>query len=67
MSVESSFDDLVLPSELKERVIELAQATRNARRYNAPFRHVLLYGSPGTGENFANSDLVVSAFPQFSF
>ena len=49
--VESSFDDLVLPAELKERVIEMAQSTRNARRYNAPFRHVLLYGSPGTGEN----------------
>ncbi|EJK64310.1 hypothetical protein THAOC_14970, partial [Thalassiosira oceanica] len=42
ISVESSFDDLVLPSELKERVIELAQSTRNARR--------LLYGSPGTGK-----------------
>ena len=48
-SVEESFDDLILPQELKERVLNLAYSARNARRHNAPFRHVLLYGPPGTG------------------
>ena len=43
-SIEDSFDDLILPQELKERVIDLAHSARNARRHNAPFRHVLLYG-----------------------
>ena len=49
-TIEESFDDLILPQELKERVIDLAHSARNARRHNAPFRHVLLYGPPGTGE-----------------
>ena len=43
-SIEDSFDDLILPQELKERVLDLAHSARNARRHNAPFRHVLLYG-----------------------
>mmetsp|Transcript_16153 Transcript_16153/g.38726 ORF Transcript_16153/g.38726 Transcript_16153/m.38726 type:complete len:259 (-) Transcript_16153:1263-2039(-) len=47
--IEESFDDLILPQELKERVLDLAYSARNARRHNAPFRHVLLYGPPGTG------------------
>jgi ATPase family AAA domain-containing protein 3A/B len=38
-SIEEHFDDLILPKELKDRVIELAYSARNARRHNAPFRH----------------------------
>ena len=49
-TVEESFYDLILPRELKARVLDLAHSARNARRNNAPFRHVLLYGPPGTGE-----------------
>jgi ATPase family AAA domain-containing protein 3A/B len=48
-SIEESFLDLILPQELKARVLDLAHSARNARRHNAPFRHVLLYGPPGTG------------------
>lgn len=47
--IEESFGDLILPEQLKERVIDLAYSARNARKHNAPFRHVLLYGPPGTG------------------
>ena len=47
--IAESFDDLILPEELKKRVLDLAHSARNARRHNAPFRHVLLYGPPGTG------------------
>ena len=38
-NIEESFDDLILPQELKERVLDLAHSARNARRHNAPFRH----------------------------
>ena len=59
-SIEESFDDLILPKELKERVLDLARSARNARRHNAPFRHVLLYGPPGTGESRRSFDLSFS-------
>ncbi len=49
-SIEDEFRDIILPKALKERVIDLAYSARNARRRNAPFRHVLLYGPPGTGK-----------------
>jgi ATPase family AAA domain-containing protein 3A/B len=38
-SIEDSFNDLILPKDLKDRVIDLAYSARNARRHNAPFRH----------------------------
>ena len=56
-SFEASFDDLILPQDLKERVIDLALSARNARRHNAPFRHVLLYGPPGTGKTMVAKKL----------
>ena len=43
-SIDESFKDLILPMDLKDRVMDLADSARNARRHNAPFRHVLLYG-----------------------
>jgi len=55
--IEESFDDLILPQELKERVLDLAHSARNARRHNAPFRHVLLYGPPGTGKTMVAKKL----------
>ena len=36
-SVEESFDDLILPQELKEQVLNLAYSAQNARSHNAPF------------------------------
>lgn len=43
---------VVLAPELRERVLRLAIATRNAKKNRAPFRHVLLHGPPGTGKTF---------------
>jgi len=44
------FSDVILPEELKERVLGLALSARKAKDYDAPHRHVLLYGPPGTGK-----------------
>ena len=38
-SIDDCFEDLILPKDLKDRIIELAYSARNARRHNAPFRH----------------------------
>ena len=43
-------DGVVLPDELRSRVLQLAIATRNAKTNRAPFRHMLLHGPPGTGK-----------------
>ena len=48
---EAAFlDGVVLPDELRSRVLQLAIATRNAKTNRAPFRHMLLHGPPGTGK-----------------
>jgi len=47
-AVVSHFADVVLPGPLTERVTQLAVATRNAKQNQVPFRHLLLYGPPGT-------------------
>lgn len=47
---EKEFEDLVLPDDLKERVVTFAKAASKAREHNAPNRHLLLYGPPGTGK-----------------
>ncbi|KAL9190357.1 hypothetical protein ACHAXT_007568 [Thalassiosira profunda] len=57
VSMDEAFDDLILPDALEERVLDLAYSARNARRHNAPFRHVLLYGPPGTGKTMVAQKL----------
>jgi ATPase family AAA domain-containing protein 3A/B len=49
-SIEDTFSDLILPQELKSRIVELAHSAKNANKHDAPYRHVLLHGSPGTGK-----------------
>lgn len=44
------FEDIILSTSDKERIIQLALATRNTKRSAAPYRHVLLHGPPGTGK-----------------
>ena len=56
-SIEETFSDLILPMELKTRIVELAHAARNANKHKAPYRHVLLHGSPGTGKTLVAKKL----------
>jgi ATPase family AAA domain-containing protein 3A/B len=48
--LESDFGNIILSAEDKQRVLNLALATRNTKQSGAPYRHVLLHGSPGTGK-----------------
>ena len=49
--------DVVLEPSMDARVRSLARATRNTRRNQAPFRHVLFYGPPGTGKTLVAKQL----------
>lgn len=48
--IEDAFKDVILCDEDKARVTQVALATRNTKRTDAPYRHVLLFGPPGTGK-----------------
>lgn len=41
---------IVLPPELSERLQWTANSLTTARKHGTPFRHLLLYGNPGTGK-----------------
>lgn len=56
-SIDETFSDLILPLELKTRVVELAHSARNANKHQAPYRHVLLHGPPGTGKTLVAKKL----------
>ena len=49
-SNEDSFHDVVLTDRTKDRIVALTKAAQNARRHDAPYRHVILHGPPGTGK-----------------
>lgn len=57
MSSEEFFDDVILPVELKARILSLANSSRKVRQNNAPFRHALFYGPPGTGKTMVAKKL----------
>ena len=40
------FEDVVVGEELKLRLRGIAASTAGAKRWNAPFRHVLFHGPP---------------------
>jgi ATPase family AAA domain-containing protein 3A/B len=45
----NAMKDIVLPRGLEERLQRVAVSTSNTKKNKAPFRHLLLYGPPGTG------------------
>ncbi|KAJ1610282.1 AAA domain-containing protein [Cryptosporidium canis] len=44
------FEDIVLPSELENRLEWTVNTLVNSRRFGIPFRNMLLWGNPGTGK-----------------
>jgi ATPase family AAA domain-containing protein 3A/B len=46
---EKMFKDVVLERALKQRVLSIVKSASKARKNNAPHRHVLFFGPPGTG------------------
>lgn len=48
--IKSRFANVILSSQEKERIIQLAIATRNTKQSGAVYRHVLLFGPSGTGK-----------------
>ena len=64
--MEEIFQDVVLSDPLKDRVVALAKAARNAKRHDAPYRHVLLYGPPGTGKTMVAKKLAQSTGMDFA-
>lgn len=49
-SKSDAMKNVVLEPKLHKRLEHLAQATYNTKKNNAPYRHMLLHGPPGTGK-----------------
>ncbi|KAL7069232.1 ATPase, AAA family protein [Cryptosporidium serpentis] len=43
-------EDIILPKDLQERLGWTVNSLINSRKNNIPFRHMLLWGAPGTGK-----------------
>jgi len=54
---EKGFGDVILHPSLNKRIEQLAFATENTKKHQAPFRNVLFYGPPGTGKTMAAREL----------
>lgn len=48
---------MVFPPQLEARLRWITTATLNTKKHNAPFRHALLHGSPGTGKTLFSKNL----------
>jgi len=47
---EDIFHDVVLSNDLKQRVLSIATSASKVRKNDAPHRHILFFGPPGTGK-----------------
>lgn len=70
----STFDNIILPDELHQQLLELAEETKTTRASGLPFRHLMLYGKPGTGKTmfakmlarYTGLDYAIISGPNFS-
>lgn len=46
----NALQNVVLEKSLESRLFRVAESTANTKKNNAPFRHLLLHGPPGTGK-----------------
>jgi ATPase family AAA domain-containing protein 3A/B len=49
-SMENCFSDVALESDLKNKVLSIASSSNKVRKNDAPHRHILFFGPPGTGK-----------------
>jgi len=61
MAPQAALKDVILEEGLHTRIERVATATALARERGAPFRHLLFYGSPGTGKTMAAERLARSS------
>jgi ATPase family AAA domain-containing protein 3A/B len=45
-----ALQNVILEKTLEDRLSRIAKSTANTKKNNAPFRHLLLHGPPGTGK-----------------
>ena len=51
--LEDMFQGMVFEEAIRDRLSIAATSTRNSHKRNGPLRHLLFYGSPGTGKTMA--------------
>lgn len=63
ITVEDTFEDLILTTEIKQCIIDLAHSIRNSRKKNKirPSRHVILHGPEGVGKSMAAKKIATMA------
>eukprot|EP01023_Acetabularia_acetabulum_P013040 TRINITY_DN16199_c0_g2_i11.p1 TRINITY_DN16199_c0_g2~~TRINITY_DN16199_c0_g2_i11.p1 ORF type:complete len:626 (+),score=131.65 TRINITY_DN16199_c0_g2_i11:144-1880(+) len=59
--VSRDFKDIVLNTQLHDRVRSMAAVAANTKRHKAPFRHLLFYGPPGTGKTMVAKRLAYTS------
>lgn len=59
---EDIFHDVVLATNLKQRILSIATSASKVRKNDAPHRHILFFGPPGTGKQHLFPDICRFSF-----